>query len=344
MSTELPLGTNPVLQNWSATAGHFVFEQDTMWSLDLGAVDHESHWVDLLVTTAMHELAAHTVAPLLRVDDSVAGDHPRLRINIDATNDIPGSDSPEAFTLDIRPESLTVRARSAQGARWALNALTQLTQSHEVACGTAHEWPSSPVRGFVIDVGRRFATPGFLHGLIKKMSHSNVNTLVVHLNNPVAVTGTTTVPVGDEAAGDWSQTLRVLGVGGAPSGCVDLTAAGGRYTRTNWEELDDTAAQYGVTLVPKLDDPAQSSSGGASNPAAELVIVPGDPEPLDSTGSSAPDLELPDDDENILTRLLTPAFPLLAQQMWTGSVPGVTPEQSATQASQLPPFLAAFYG
>ncbi len=488
MSTDSPLRTVPVLQNWQPEAGHFVFEQDTMWSLNLGDVGTQSHWAELLVTTAVHELAAHTVVPLLRVDESVVDDHPRLRIVIDSQVDVPGSNSPEAFTLDVRPDALTIQARSAQGARWALNALTQLTQSHEVACGTAHDWPDYPVRGFMLDVGRRFASPGFVHALIKQMSHNNLNTLIVHLNDN---------EIAKDTGRDWADAQHGFRLASDNPKFADLASADGHYTRTNWEELEDTAAQYGVTLVPEIDAPAHSRSviaqhpelglnGGHSDmldlgkpetlafmqelfaeflpwfrgpsvhfgadeydhdlpeeyreyfnsmaqflrengkvpwawgslttmagdqPRAQgydrdvticawnndwyggrealtdgyriinmidthLYLVPfadyyhgehldgpklwdewephvfgagqdvpaGDPQLLGSISALWNDLVLLDYDENTMARMLAPTFVLLAQKMWSGSVPGVSHEQFMARVGQLPEFLDGLYG
>lgn len=69
-----------------------------------------------------------------------------------------------------------------------------------------------------------------------------------------------------------------------------------------------------------------------------------DPQLLGAISALWNDKVLLDYDERAMARMLAPTFTLLAQKMWSGSVPGVSYEAFMDRVAQLPAFLDGLYG
>ena len=75
----------------------------------------------------------------------------------------------EGYRLTVG-ETATITAATAQGAFWGTRTILQIseqTRSHALPCGVATDRPAYPVRGFMIDVGRKYIPMDYLRQLAK---------------------------------------------------------------------------------------------------------------------------------------------------------------------------------
>jgi len=118
------------------------------------------------------------------------------------------------------------------------------------------DYPRYPVRGFGIDVGRRAIPMEFLYELVKGLSQQKMNTLQIHLNDNQII-----------AQSEYDGTVegaRALYAGFRLESDIrnkegeGITSTDMYYTKEEFKELIETAAAYGVEIVPEIDTPAHS--------------------------------------------------------------------------------------
>ena len=90
----------------------------------------------------------------------------------------------EGYKMNIG-DQLHITAATTQGVYWGTRTLLQMTelQGASIAKGATTDIPEYALRGFMIDVGRKFAPMSYLENLVKVMAYYKMNTLQVHLND-----------------------------------------------------------------------------------------------------------------------------------------------------------------
>lgn len=178
----------------------------------------------------------------------------------------------EGYTLSIG-ETIEIRARTATGIFWGSRSLLQLLlQSSSLPQGTAVDWPNYPVRGFMLDVGRRFADPSFIRDYIRFMSWFKLNTFIIHLNDNEIV---------KDSKRGWDVAQQAFRLSTDNPEFAGLAATDGAYTRADWDAFEDLAARHHVSLVPEIDAPAHARSFIRWRP--ELGLDGGNSDMLDLT-------------------------------------------------------------
>ncbi|MFD9792014.1 discoidin domain-containing protein [Streptomyces sp. NPDC059070] len=160
----------------------------------------------------------------------------------------------EAYRLDVNAGRVTITAGgqpgAVNGAHTLLQALVSSPDRRSVPVGTAVDYPNYAVRGFMLDVGRRYFTPEFLRSYIRWMGYQKLNTLQIHLNdNEIGAPG-----------GDWSKAQSAFRLRTDNPAFAGLAAPDGSYTKADWDSFEDTAAAAGVTLIPEIDAPAHAAA------------------------------------------------------------------------------------
>ncbi|HEY1180155.1 MAG TPA: family 20 glycosylhydrolase, partial [Phytomonospora sp.] len=142
-----------------------------------------------------------------------------------------------------------------------LQALTRQTPgSATVPRSLAVDWPNTEIRGFMLDVGRRWFGHAFLRDYVRHMSWFKLNTFQIHLNdNEISPPG-----------GDWSKAYSAFRLASDDPRYAGLAAEDGAFTRADWDRLEDVAADSFVTLVPEIDAPAHARSFIAFDPSLGL--------------------------------------------------------------------------
>lgn len=265
----------PHVRVWHQHANYFAPQAPIAWQIKTVA---EVAPVKDIVLAALVDLTAHTSLECVEFDPETGGANqsPALVITVDPQLEISESTSPEAFTIEIEAAQIQVLTRSNVGVRWAINALIQMfdlsssTGQPTLACGSGISWPDYPVRGFMLDVGRRFVPSTFLVALIKYLGRHNLNTLIIHVNDN---------EIAKDTGRAWSQAQHAFRLASDNPKFSGLIPKDGHYTRADWDSLEDTAAAFGVTLVPEIDSPAHSRSFIVEYP--NLGLNNGDSDMLD---------------------------------------------------------------
>lgn len=155
----------------------------------------------------------------------------------------------EGYRLAVG-ETATITAATAQGAFWGTRTILQIseqTRSHALPCGVATDRPAYPVRGFMIDVGRKYIPMDYLRQLVKVMAYYKMNTLQVHLNDN---------GFKQYFGNDWAKTPAAFRL--ESDFFPGLTARDGSYTKKEFRAFQREAAAQGVEILPEIDVPAHS--------------------------------------------------------------------------------------
>lgn len=159
------------------------------------------------------------------------------------------NDNKEAYSLDIS-SAVTVTGNDPQGVFWATRTLLQiLEQSPELQLpqGKTLDFPKYPLRGFMLDCGRKFFTIDFLRDYVKFMAYYKMNTFHIHLND-------------NGFKGffndDWDKTYAAFRL--ECDTYPGLTAKDGSYSKKDFVDLQKQAERRGVNIIPEIDAPAHS--------------------------------------------------------------------------------------
>lgn len=185
----------------------------------------------------------------------------------------------EAYKLELG-ERIILTAATQQGLYWASRSLLQLIQSSgeskTLESGTVLDWPDYPVRGFLIDTGRRFMAPEFIRDLIRTLSWHKLNTLVIHLNDN---------EITKDTGRSWDEAQHGFRLRADQGEFAPLASADGSYSRKDWDSFEDLAAARGITIIAEIDAPAHSRAFIAQHP--ELGRNNGNSDMLDLAGDLA---------------------------------------------------------
>ncbi|WP_425862283.1 beta-N-acetylhexosaminidase [Arthrobacter sp. TWP1-1] len=158
----------------------------------------------------------------------------------------------EGYWLEIDGgvKIVKITARTATGVYWGTRSLLQmLASSMELPGGTAVDWPNYPVRGFMLDVGRRFARSEAVRDYIRMMSWFKVNTFMIHLNDN---------EITKDTKRSWDEAQNGFRLASESAWTAGLASEDGAYSRADWDSFEDLAELRHVQLVPELDVPAHS--------------------------------------------------------------------------------------
>ncbi|MFI6482405.1 family 20 glycosylhydrolase [Nonomuraea sp. NPDC050663] len=181
----------------------------------------------------------------------------------------------ESYRLRAEPGGVRISAPTARGLFYGTRTLVQILRTGAVPCGVAHDWPNYPVRGYMLDVGRRYVTLELIHRLIRLMGRFKLNELQLHLNdNEIKA-----------PEGDWSKALHGFRL---RSEAFPGLASEQAYSRAEWDAFEDLAAAHAITIVPEIDAPAHSRSFIAYDPS--IGHDDGDSDHLDLANPAATDL------------------------------------------------------
>ncbi len=157
------------------------------------------------------------------------------------------SHNPEAYQLNITPDSIIIKALSRTGVYWAQQTLNQLITTegknkHYIPCCTITDYPSFPIRGFMHDVGRSYIPVQELKKQIKLLSQFKINVFHWHLTEDLA----------------WRLQSRVY---------PQLTDSdnfqrfpGKFYTIQDAREIAGWCEQHQMQLIPEIDMPGHSEA------------------------------------------------------------------------------------
>jgi hexosaminidase len=155
----------------------------------------------------------------------------------------------EGYTIKIS-DGIVFSAPTPQGLYWGTRTILQLMEqssNRQLAKGTIRDYPYYPVRGFMLDCGRKYIPMSYLKDLVKVMSYYKMNVLHLHLNDN---------GVHDYFNDDWQKTYAAFRL--ESDTYPGLTACDGSYTKKEFRDFQKGALMQNVEIIPEIDVPAHS--------------------------------------------------------------------------------------
>lgn len=253
MAEPVPTNTKPAvvpaLQRWEGGTGSFELRKHSRIVL---AAKKQADELD--------DQGARLAAEIEQVTGRKLGVSPRIPqdgdivLSIDpALADAAGGArfAEEGYTLTITERNVTIAAPTAKGVYYGTRSLLQILLLDDgrdsVPVGAAVDWPNYKVRGFMLDVGRRFFTADYIRDYLRLMGWFKLNQLQLHLNDN-----------GFKGGKPWSEVQAGFRLKTGNPELAGLASADGAYDRADWDSFEDTAAANGLTIIPEIDAPAHS--------------------------------------------------------------------------------------
>lgn len=133
------------------------------------------------------------------------------------------------------------------GTRTLLQLLAQNKKQLTVPKGFSRDYPTYEVRGFMLDVGRKFFTIDFLNDYVEMMSYYKMSNFHVHLSDNAFP---------QHFNNNWAETYSGFRL--ENERYPNLASKDGHYTKAEFIALQKKALRYGVTIIPEIDVPAHS--------------------------------------------------------------------------------------
>ena len=154
----------------------------------------------------------------------------------------------EGYSIEIA-DRILLKAQTATGAYWGTRTLLQIMEQHEGTAlprGIIRDWPDFPVRGYMIDVGRKYVPLDYLEKYARVMAYYKMNTFQIHLNDRAA-------KIHEDS---WDDTYAAFRL--ESEWFPELTAKDGHYTKDGFRQFQKDAAKRCVNIIPEIDAPAHS--------------------------------------------------------------------------------------
>lgn len=155
----------------------------------------------------------------------------------------------EGYSIKIG-DKVAISAPTVTGLYWSTRTLLQIaeqTDGHSLPKGTIRDYPDYPIRGFMIDCGRKFIPMAYMQDLVKIMAYYKMNTLQVHLNDN---------GFKQFFENNWDKTYAAFRL--ESDTYPGLTARDGSYTKKEFIEFQKDASANFVEIIPEIDIPAHS--------------------------------------------------------------------------------------
>ena len=147
-------------------------------------------------------------------------------------------------------DRVELSAPTATGLYWGTRTLLQIAEQSDTRAipqGTIRDYPDYPLRGFMIDCGRKYIPMTYLRDLVKVMAYYKMNTLQVHLNDN---------GFKQFFGHDWNRTYAAFRL--ESTTFPGLTARDGSYSKQEFIDFQHEAADRFVEIIPEIDVPAHS--------------------------------------------------------------------------------------
>lgn len=155
----------------------------------------------------------------------------------------------EGYRLEIK-KTITVAANTYRGLFWGSRTLLQLLEQGKngsIPQGIAVDWPKYPIRGFMLDDGRKFFSLEFLKRYVKLMAYYKMGDFQIHLNDN---------GFKKHFWNNWDSTY--AGFHLQSETYPHLANKGEFYTKKEFRDLQRMAQDYGVNIIPEIDMPAHA--------------------------------------------------------------------------------------
>lgn len=155
----------------------------------------------------------------------------------------------EGYAIKIT-DRVAASAPTTTGLYWSTRTLLQLAEQNQersLPQGVIRDYPDYPLRGFMIDCGRKFIPMSYLQDLVKIMAYYKMNTLQVHLNDN---------GFKQYFEHNWDKTYAAFRL--ESDTYPGLAARDGSYSKKKFIDFQKQAASNFVEIIPEIDVPAHS--------------------------------------------------------------------------------------
>ncbi|MEY8685328.1 family 20 glycosylhydrolase [Bacteroides sp. AN502(2024)] len=228
----------PELKQWTGKNGNFIPETDT--KIVCTSSNPELQRIARLFADDYRQMFGQTLS--VTEGKGKAGDFV-LSLSTDKKL------GQEGYAIQIA-DRVALSAPTPTGLYWSTRTLLQIaeqTTDHQLPKGVIRDYPDYPIRGFMIDCGRKFIPMSYLQDLAKIMAYYKMNTLQVHLNDN-----------GFKQYFDhnWKKTYAAFRL--ESDTYPGLTARDGSYSKKEFIDFQKQAAANFVEIIPEIDIPAHS--------------------------------------------------------------------------------------
>lgn len=235
---ELPF-VIPSLREWHGEEGYYALNKET--AIVISAKDKEAGQVaELLKDDIRKMFGLHLI---VKVGTPKKGD---IFITASGAEEL----GEEGYSLHI-DDVFTIKAKYYKGKVFATRTLLQLLDRDRKALripkGESRDYPTYEVRGFVIDVARKFFTIDFLNDYVEILSYYKLSDFHIHLTDN---------GFHKFFNFDWDSTYAAFRL--ENERYPNLTSRDGHYSKSEFIDLQKKALRYGVTIIPEIDVPAHS--------------------------------------------------------------------------------------
>lgn len=191
--------------------------------------------------------------------DNYMSDLKNLGVNFEIVPDLMIDDikNPEAYTLDIDNNGISVKASSQQGLLYAYTTLCQLLFNYDfnIPFCSIKDYPRFAYRGFMLDVGRYFMPLPQIKKLVDLCVYHKINKFHIHITE-------------DQG---WRMEIKkypLLTLKGSIRKGTNFSRKkhSGFYTQTQLKELVAYCKEKNIELIPEIDMPGHTQSALACYP------------------------------------------------------------------------------
>lgn len=231
----------PSLREWHGDEGNFILTTKSRIIVD---AKYEATLMQAakIFQDDLNKLCS--IKPKILAGKPKTGD---IFISLDGKNEELGA---EGYALSIR-DYVSIHAAQYKGAFWATRTILQILEQDAKHCslpkGISRDYPKYEVRGFLLDVGRKYFTIDFLRDYVKLMSYYKMGDFQIHLSDNAFV---------KHYNNDWDSTYSGFRL--ESERYPNLPTKGEFYTKKEFIDLQLLAERYGINIIPEIDVPAHS--------------------------------------------------------------------------------------
>jgi hexosaminidase len=231
----------PSLREWYGYDGRFILSHKSRIVVDV----KDKSILKKVATILQNDLKIlSNIKPAIVFGSPKAGD---IYISLRGQQDELGK---EGYYLSIK-EYVTINAANYKGAFWGTRTVLQILEQDTKHCslpkGLTRDYPKYELRGFLLDLGRKYFKIDFLRDYVKLMSYYKISDFQLHLSDNAFV---------KHYNNNWDSTY--CGFRLENSTYPQLPTKGEFYTKKEFVDLQILAEQYGVNIIPEIDVPAHS--------------------------------------------------------------------------------------
>ncbi|NGY37595.1 family 20 glycosylhydrolase [Flavobacterium sp. XN-5] len=231
----------PSLREWVGAEGDFV-----LTAISRIVVDPKNETTLMKAATVFQNdlVELGTAKPAVVVGVPRSGD---IFISLNGNKEEFGE---EGYSLSIT-DYVSINAAQYKGVFWGTRTILQLLEQDSklssLPKGISRDYPKYEVRGFMLDVGRKYFTIDFLRDYVKLMAYYKMGDFQLHLNDNAFV---------KHYNNDWDSTYSGFRL--ENERYPELPTKGEFYTKKEFIDLQILAESYGVNIIPEIDVPAHS--------------------------------------------------------------------------------------